>query len=325
MSLLSEMTRPYWLAGLHAVTDVRTSNIRNWIVAGNYQIYSPLEAETAVLSFQDADSIAIAFAGDITRMSVAAFESVEGITPSSRLPKSTAWLLVRAYYAAFFAAHCVLRVFGRSCTQLDANAVNSIHEIADLFDQRGQIALTKGIYRGHVITDGGAFKLSRLSALGGGSHTLLWAEFSALLSYLSERVLLDTATRPGQAVSAKLIEIQTALLGFSHTTGWLSIIRNRVNYQLEYGTWFPYRERAAYYDSLFDILARWKVDPMQLNFWSERGRELQRFMEANVIVLSLCRAIIEDMSSRAPSGRSFHRFGFNALIDLLSQPRQVVA
>ncbi len=325
MSLLSEMTRPYWLPRLNAITDVRRSSVRNWIAAGEYQIYSPLQVDSIALAFQEISPVATAYAGDIVRMSVAAFESVEGISPSSRLPRSTAWLLVRAYYSAFFAAHCVLRIFGRSCTQLDGEAIGAIHAIADLFDQRAETTLSRGLYRTLVDTDGKVVRLTRLSVADGGSHTVLWSEFSALLRHLSDRILEDTATRPGQAVSAKLVEIQNALLGFSNTTGWLSVIRNRVNYQHEYGAWFPYRERVPYYDGLFDILERWRADPMELSFSTDKGRELQRFLEAIVVVLGLCRAIIEDMSSRAPAGRSFHRHGFNALIDLLNQPRRLIA
>jgi hypothetical protein len=315
------MTRPYWLPKLHAIKDVRGSSVRHWVTARDYQIYTSLQANAAVLSFRDIESVAAAYAGDITRMSVAAFESLDGITPSPRLPKSTAWLLIRAYYAAFFAAHCVLRVFGRSCSQLDGNAVSSIHEVADLFEERNAMSLSRGLYRCHVHSESNELHLTRLPGADGGSHSALWAELSSLLSYLSERILLETTTRPGQLVSAKLIEIRTVLLGVSQNTGWLSTIRNRINYQHEYGTWFPYQNRSPYYDGLFDILEGWKKDPMQLQFWPSNGRELQRFMEATVVVLSFCRVIVEDMSSRAPGGQTFHRYGFNALIDRLNQPR----
>lgn len=326
MSLLSELTRPYWLPGLHSVSDFRSASIRSWINNGEYQVYSTLQQDQALLNFQTIDPVARAFAGDISRMSVAAFESIEGIAPSARLPKSSAWMLVRSYYAAFFAAHCLLRIFGRSCTQLDNSSVNAIHEIADLFGERGDANLHKGLYRVLVDSVASTVQLERISSAEGGSHIVLWAEFSSLLSTLSETVLVSTPTRAGQLVSAKLIELRTAMLGFSAASNsWLSFVRNRINYQLEFGAWFPYRERQPYYDTLFEKAATWEVDPMDLTVWSEKGRELQRFIETIVMIVSMCRVVIEDMTVRAPTGKSFHRYGYQALLGILRQSRPAKA
>jgi hypothetical protein len=320
MSLLSELTRPFWLRGLHAIADHDHATIRAWIRNGTYQIYQPLETDGAVLSFTEASEIVEAYAGDCSRMSIAAFESIEGIHPSPRLPRSMAWMLVRSYYAAFFAAHAVLRVFGRSCTQLDGNSLSSIHEVADLFGQRNGKTLPKSIYSVRANADEGTVQLRRLTSSDGGSHAAVWSELSDLLSELSEKILSGGGARATtQVVSAKLIEIRAATLGFTQTTGWLSSMRNRVNYQLEFGAWFPYRERLPYYDLLFGILDRWKADPMTFSVWPDRGRDLQRFVETTVMLVSFCRAVVEDMAARAPSGRSFHRSGCLALMERLNQ------
>ena len=53
-----------------------------------------------------------------------------GIGIVGGLPKSTGWILIRAYYAAFFAAHSLLRMFGISCIQLDAQQITAISRVA---------------------------------------------------------------------------------------------------------------------------------------------------------------------------------------------------
>jgi len=60
-----------------------------------------------------------------------------GITAVGNLPKSTAWILIRAYYAAFFAAHSILRMFGNLCIQLESPETFALDHVAQSFVQNG--------------------------------------------------------------------------------------------------------------------------------------------------------------------------------------------
>ena len=109
--------RPYWLPGLNEVNKCVLMGLGGWITEKEFQIYQQLENEKVILSISRPDSLKSAFAADCNRMSSAAFESIENITPSENLPRSVAWLIIRSYYSAFFAAHAILRMVGISCTQ----------------------------------------------------------------------------------------------------------------------------------------------------------------------------------------------------------------
>ena len=80
------------------------------LAAQNYQIYTPTSAVSAELYFSNWDDVSQAFAADCARMSTAALESIEGITRSQALPRGVSWLMVRAYYGGFFAAHAITRM-----------------------------------------------------------------------------------------------------------------------------------------------------------------------------------------------------------------------
>jgi hypothetical protein len=321
VSLLAELTRPYWLPGIHAVSGKPAKGVAAWVAAEDFQIYAPLDADEAVLSFAMPEAIVAAFAGDASRMAIAALESIEGIRSNNKLPKSMGWLFVRSYYSAFFAAHAVLRMFGRSATQLETPHTSSIHAVADAYGVRNGKSLTKGIYGFTVDVPARRVTMRKRAGGDGGSHATMWGMFVELLTSLSSDVLASGAARvPAQNVSNKLVELRDVLINSGFPGGnWLSHMRNRVNYQLAFGTWFPYAERQPYYDGLFESCDLWREDPMSVSVWSQRGRDLQRFIEATALITSICRALSVDMAGRHPTGKSFHRYGALALLSRFAQ------
>ncbi|TNZ65346.1 hypothetical protein CGK42_24295, partial [Vibrio parahaemolyticus] len=85
------------------------------------------------LKIYDLNDLYISFAFDINRMATSSFESIHGIEPNQNFPKSIGWLVVRLYYAAYYAAHAILRLFGISCSQFDQQESRVITEIAKVW------------------------------------------------------------------------------------------------------------------------------------------------------------------------------------------------
>ncbi|HET6233333.1 MAG TPA: hypothetical protein VFE05_24870 [Longimicrobiaceae bacterium] len=312
MSLLVDVLRPYWMPGLNEISGHQSRGLAAWVAHGEYQIYDPLKPGTAILRFTLAKQITTALAADCSRMSAAAFESLEGLEASTVLPKAGGWLLIRSYYAAFFAAHALLRMFSRSCTQLDTTALRSLHSVAELYGTRGAVTLNVAQYGCIVDTPGKLISIEQRSGGGGGSHGAMWSMFAELLCFLRTSILQSSAVTPAaQQVAAKLIELEQILTHNGRSSGgsWLSQVRNSANYQLAFGVWFPYHARPKHPENLFALLDLWKCDPLSINVWSSGGRDLQMFMEGCMLIVAICRAMSADMAGRCPKGKSFHKFG----------------
>lgn len=307
-----------WLTDIHKVVGPQERGLLGLLAGQQYQVYSPASTIAVELHFADWDVVARAFASDCARMSTATLETLEGNLQSDDLPKTVGWLLIRAYYGAFFAAHAIERMLGRSLTQLDTSAVNSINAVISVF---GMQPSTGGLQRGLYVcvADGAKKTISLQKAVGDGSHESLWMDFVALLRLAITQILTqNNNSTTSQQAASKLTEIEMALTdsGNSSKGSWLSFIRNRVNYQHAFGVWFPYRNYPAYCDDLFEKMQLWRNDSSTISIWPRPGRELQRAVETSALIAALCREICVDMADRCPNGRSFHNF---ALINLLTR------
>jgi hypothetical protein len=251
--------------------------------------------------------VAGAFAADAATMSMAAFESIEGIGCSASLPRGLGWPLIRSYYAAFFAAYALGRMFGRTLVQLDGPAVASVNSVSGACGVATTGSLQRGFFR--CVANGASRTVTLIKSSADRSHGALWGEFVALLKHLENTLLAQPAPSAASSrVAAQLLELRTVLSRNGHmaTGSWLSDVRNRVTYKHGYGAWFPYGEWADYYDSLVPKIAAWTSDPDKLSAWLGSGRELQQFVESCVLVVALCRSTCLDMADRCPKGKSFH-------------------
>jgi hypothetical protein len=101
--------------------------ISEWVSDEEYQIYVPLQATQFVLNVSSQNEFLIALAADVNRCATAAFESTCHVIENRQLPRSTAWLVIKSYYAAFFAAHSISRMFGTTFTPLDKTQAKSVN------------------------------------------------------------------------------------------------------------------------------------------------------------------------------------------------------
>jgi hypothetical protein len=282
-----------------------------------YEVYIPSTQISATLHFSDWTRVAEAFAVDSARMAMAAFETIEGASVATRLPKGIAWVLIRCYYAAFFAAHSIGRILGRSILRLDGAATNAIDGVTNIYGMQHHGGLQRGLYS--CVADGAQKTLVLNKLLEEKSHEAFWSDFTGLLRDSVSRILTGPMAASSGRAAAKLTELELTLTNAGATAkgNWLSQTRNRVNYQHAYGVWYPYAGRLRYYDRLTDMLGDWRKAPESLSIWSQPGRELQQVVEASNLLLAICRALCQDIANRCPRGVSFQEVTTLAVLRLI--------
>ena len=135
-----------------------------------------------------------------------------------------------------------MRAVGEGIIRLESEKANHLTSVGKLYcgDQfsvsGGNYALSFQISAISKLT----INFENLSGAKGGVHEQFWAQFNKFLSRLSEAVLAASEV-DALAVSGRIIELQTILSSSGNSSGtWLSVIRNKINYQHQYGVWFPF-------------------------------------------------------------------------------------
>ncbi|KRG33303.1 hypothetical protein [Psychrobacter sp. P11G3] len=220
------------------------SDLKAWVANGHYLLSDCLapsrnnRVTEFKLRFQQTETLYVSLANDCNRFAQAAIESMLSIGKINKLPKSTGWATVQLYYSAFFAAHAILRIYGRACSQLEVDHTNKVLEIAKTMQlDNGAVNIESGFY--FSLIENNKVKFSKMK----DSHADTWASFSGLLMWLIDNIPNATAIGKHKSDTLDLISNIKAALHLSGAArgNWLSQIRNKVNYQHTHGVWYPYR------------------------------------------------------------------------------------
>lgn len=243
------------------------------------------------------------YASEISRFSSAAIETSFGIS-RIKIPKSTAWLFIQAYYAAFYAAHCILRSVGISASNLRATQCQK----AD------QIAVALGFSHAPLIAaqfrceyNVAAGRLDCVKAHGSAIHEQFWRIFSSFLDNAVNQILQfsNLPSADAQEIFDKLNELRRVLKSDGQGGGnWLSTIRNEVTYMQEHKAWFPYGRSREECDRLFGLQKEWLKSPESISINPIGATNTEIFVGACVLLVSLSISTIKDMAMRS-IGRSF--------------------
>lgn len=249
--------------GIFETTLLTESDLKAWVADGGYSVSKCLAHSSGnrvtkfKLSPQKVDALHASLANDCNRFALAAIESMWSVGKVSNLPKSTGWAAVKMYYSAFFAAHALLRIYGRSCSQLERDHVAKVLEIAKVTQLDGGASrIDNGFYFSLFANKEIEFKKLK------GSHADTWSSFSDLLTWLINKIS-DTKGRGIHKSEAMTLisNIKTAIhLGGANKGNWLSQIRNKINYQHTHGVWYPY-EGASHDTERVLKNSEWLKDP----------------------------------------------------------------
>jgi len=228
---------------IYTVTTPTQTDLKAWLANGQYLLAQPLSSNSNSratdfkLRVNYIDYYYASLANDCNRFSQAAIETMWSVGEVPRLPKSAGWATIKMYYSAFFAAHAILRLYGRSCTQLSAEHVEKVHEIATATNYAGNATnIESGFYSSSFSTNEVGFRKIK------DSHADTWASFYDLLSWIIQEIGSTTGRGIHKADAMTLLEnIKSGITQSGATRGnWMSQIRNKINYQHSNGVWHPY-------------------------------------------------------------------------------------
>jgi len=317
--MINEYLRPFWITGLNDITgktDYRFLDLINR--RKSYVIYQQIKPTAFTLNITDTDSVLRSIACDINRFGCASIESINEINYKKKLPHSHAWKCINAYYGAYYAAHSILRIIGISCTNFEANDLQNVELIADLYGLKNNVNITKGYYKCSIDINNNLIDCIKISTSRNlGSHEQMWLVFLNFIDHFIIELAKKAASIEVQSVITKIQELKDNLTYMGYNGGnWLSRVRNDINYKHVDGIWFPYKDVNKYLDDITKLINKWDVDPMQIDISSYVGKYYMRFASTCVFLISLFRSMAIEMSKRCSKrGHSFHENGSISLIN----------
>lgn len=308
--LLQSARLPLFQPGSASAVDVKA-----WIANQNYFFDHDLSATTFSLRASDRNELRQALANDLNRLAGAAFESAAGIGPDPSLPRSLAWGSIRSYYAAFFAAHGLMRLFGTACVQLDDEHVNKIHAAAQAFGKTGGLtSLEAGFFVAYIEPSFDTIKFRRLR----DSHRDTWATLLSVLESIETAIPASTSLRSDKIEASTLLsDLKVGLTRSGSAKGnWLSLLRNSINYRHSHGVWFPYTKAAD--PTLLESAARaWKAPPSPRSSTTPVA-DLDSFFEVSSALVALLRELTTSAAAlNVPLSPTFA----NGCLKLLNEAR----
>lgn len=321
MSIAVNQIRPFWMPGLNDIVGKQEFGLAQWLSEGEYYyISSPISQNQFILDLSGkgfTENMLFSFAYDCNRMASAAFETMYSIEKITKLPTSTAWLIIKLYYAAFYSGHAIIRMLGISCSQLGKQPANKIYEIAKLFGKDNGINISSSYYSCIYNKSKQELSFDNIKVKG-GVHESFWKIFYDRIQELGNSVLASPIIgSQSHDVSTKLKKLCKILsYGGQNGGNWLSSIRNQVNYRHELDTWFPHRKQSQQsVEKMFNECSMWLNDPMDINLAIQSSKPINLFINACNFIVALCRVLIQDMSQRCSKGKSYLKDGSLKLLN----------
>lgn len=293
---IADPLRLAWLNGINKPVGKKIDNMDKLFEIKNITTTTALVSNQIKIHIGNSQKTINFFAHDTDRFATAAFESMIAESPKPEFPRSTAWLLIRGYYSAFFAMHALMRIQGVACLRVSKNITNIINkQLAYLFPDSP--LLEAGFYLIQSNNSGAELTLNKLDLSATGSHEALWSQLNDQMNSISTIALRDTVDPDAGRELALLIGSLTSLLQKKGGPTWLSQIRNRINYLHAYGTWSPYNTSTNDVARLTSRFEKWKTGEDLMT--SVPLDELSEFVEACSFILYLCKATIKDLAYRS--------------------------
>ncbi len=320
MSLLNEFTRSLWVDRIAKVNSRPEKGLGKWLEESReFAINNIISSKQFSLIITNYDGLLKSVAYDFNRFSQSSLETLENTIFSKKLPKSKGWPIIKIYYSGFFAAHSIIRVFGKGVIQLEDATLYNIRELAT-FVSASNPRVERGFYYYEINNSASTIEFTKINKPDGGSHEKFWKVFNHFICNLSNSIIAGSSSPDANSVFNKLEELSQNLTYLGNVNGtWLSQLRNDINYRQLYGLWFPYTNYPTYLDELNNVIKQNKNDPMSIELKNHVGKEILRFGSTCIFLSSYNQQINHELKKRCPSGKSFVEFGTLSFINFLEQ------
>lgn len=284
------------------------TDVKAWVANQNYYVDSGMTPTSFTLTVYDQEGLQAALANDCNRMSMAAIESICGVQIDAIFSKSSAWAAIRTYYASFFAAHAILRVFGYSYSQLEFEHTKKIFEVAKTTNVHGaHNKIEHGFYCIQIDKEFRKVKFEKKSE----SHKDMWRGFLSLIEQLNNDVTKTSAISKHKSEAMDLLsEARKGVTkNGSHIAGnWLSELRNHVNYRHSHGAWHPNEMGVALQRTIANISSQWKK-PSDIFSITGKPQEMELFFESTTLLLSFMREMLCECADKVGDKKTVFQLG----------------
>lgn len=305
MSLVADALQPHLIRGLmsleNRVEAARLADVTLPPQKAGYDL--DFIGKTISIDFRQSGFLTPILIGDSWRFISAAFQTVAKIRSEIVEKETLPWSLIRLYYAAFYAAHALVRLFGESCSRFDQKHIRQLTTVAS--SQGKSSSLEIGQYHCALNASASGFQAKLLD---GGLHESFWGMFGEWIERMANAV---AANRGSLTVSeAQQVVLKLEKIRDITKSARLSATRNRLQYRHELGVWFPTTPPKRDREALGRLVAQWDRDPMTINLQVPRLGELGEFVISCTFILALCRMVLKRIEERSTVGqRSFVHYG----------------
>jgi hypothetical protein len=311
MSLLTDALRPHIVPTLLGVRGNVDQTLDD-LIGSKGAFYPSYDTATAAWTFNfgATDPVALFYANECSRFASASFQTYGTVSQDFEATEKVPWALVHAYYAAFYAGHSILRIFGSSCTYIDGSRLATLKQLLALY---GLLASFQGgLYEATISGNGAEIRFQLLGNSLGGTHEQFWHVFNKRMVQIEEQILKGNLPQlQAQQAWDCLGKFRSVITRGTSSASWLSNVRNAVQYRHTYGVWFPFKLLKSERLALSRLAGRWGGDPLAVPLSTNSCGDLGSFIAGCTFVVSFCRSLITLISELGKRGRaeSFVHYG----------------
>ncbi|QAX28138.1 hypothetical protein [Leisingera sp. NJS204] len=220
------------------VKKVSKNGVQEWIKSANFTPNA--DANQIDLAAFDLDDLLCSWASDTSRLLVAARDTLSAIDGIRGKPKSTAWILIKSYYAAFYYAHVMLRLTRCSLTYTPTSQLMRIRGLLDAYGIPEPFPLKTNQYILKYNEIPPRLQVKQKSG-GDGTHENTWRQFEAMVfeCEAAHEIKCINSAEKGELKSIA-DKLRRSIYAAENSGKLLSSIRNEVQYTQLHGVWPPY-------------------------------------------------------------------------------------
>ena len=125
----------------------------------------------------------------------------------------------------------------------------------------------------------------------------------------SSIAIIDDRSKQLSALKLSQLRENLSFFRYLRQSTWLTNIRNGINYDHKWATWWPYANRPKYYEKLRGSSGSWRGEASNIELQAFGDEDLLRFQATCNFIMAMCLENLIDMAARCSSGSSFHNFG----------------
>lgn len=320
MSVLVDALQPHIVPALFGIRG-RVDQTLDDLIGSKGGFYPSHDAATATWNFNfgATDPVTLFYANECSRFASTSFQSYSAVPQDFEVAEKVPWALVRAYYAAFYGGHSILRILGSSCTYIDGSRLTILRRVLAL---HGLVAsFPGGLYESVIDVSGAEMSFRLLNNSIGGTHEQFWFVFNKRMLQIEQQVLQGNLPQlQAQQAWDCLGKFRAVIASGASSASWLSSVRNAVQYRHTHGVWFPFQLLKSDRRILSGLARQWDGDPLAIPLTTGSCGDLGAFVAGCTFVVAFCRSLIGLIAERGKRGRaeSFVHYGPQRYLNTLS-------